>query len=484
MVGKNGKPVIAPDQHVDATEAHSAVAYVDYFAPGAVAHLFDSKWDEAIENGAILGMVDFGELDHIAHSDSKFWPSLGMSVAQTRNLFGLVYPLSIVSGVLQRQGGRSTGMVRPGFAGTQRLGWATTGDSLPTYRNFRAHMRGMLNLTLSGFSNVGQDIGGWDSKGPDILYARWFAAGSFYPFMWSHGQGDHEPYAHGEAVEKVARQFLNLRYRMVPYLYSLHEEANRTGVPLLRSFPLQEASDPSSHRIDDQFFVGDDLMVAPLFNDHGDRKLYLPNGLWYDFFGEQAPQVGGREIERTAVPLDRLPVYVRAGAVIPLGPEMQRTGEKPVDPLTVHVYSFAPPEEGEGPRTSTFSLYEDDGVSNDYRNGKFQRTELTFEQSAKTAKLDIKSESGDGQYWAVPARSYRLHLHGFANPVTALRIDGKEIAHAGTDGAARRVANWTTDATNGDVVISIPRSAKRSISVEFTTERAWAQRKDGVPTAQ
>jgi alpha-glucosidase len=333
----------------------------------------------------------------------------------------------------------------------------------------------MLNLTLSGFSNVGQDIGGWDAKGPDILYARWFAAGTFYPFMWSHGQGDHEPYAHGATVERAAREFLNLRYRMVPYLYSLHEAANRTGVPVLRSLPLQEPSDRSAARIDDQFFVGDNLLVAPLFNDHGDREVYLPKGLWYDFFGELPPQTGGRMVERKAVPLDRLPVYVRAGAVIPLGPVMQYTGEKPVDPLAVHVYSFGPPEPGEGPRSNTFSLYEDDGLSNDYRNGKFQRTALRFEQSAKTARLDVRSESGDGQYWAVASRAYQLHLHGFANPVTAVRIDGKDIAHGAPDAAARRVANWVTDAATGEVVISIPRSARKSFSVEFSTERAWAQ---------
>jgi alpha-glucosidase (family GH31 glycosyl hydrolase) len=232
-------------------------------------------------------MVDFGEMDHIEDTDQKFWPSLGMSVAQTRNLYGLVYPLSIINEIQKLNGGsRITGMVRPGFAGTQRLGWSTTGDSVPTYRNFRAHTRAMINLTLSGFSNVGQDIGGWDGKSPDILYARWFGAATFYPFMWSHGKGDHEPYSHGEAVEGAARSFLNLRYRLVPYLYSLHEVAHRTGIPILRPFPLQEPQDAAGVRIDDQFFVGDNIVVAPVFNDEGNRKLYLPEGRWYDFFGE------------------------------------------------------------------------------------------------------------------------------------------------------------------------------------------------------
>src|SRR5262249_18554099 len=374
---------------------------------------------------------------------------LGMSVAQTRNLYGLVYPLSIIDAIQKRTGGseRITGMVRPGFAGTQRLGWSTTGDSVPTYRNFRAHTRAMINLTLSGFSNVGQDIGGWDRKGPDILYARWFAAGAFHPFMWSHGQGDHEPYAHGEEVEEAARDFLNLRYQLVPYLYSLHELAHRTGVPMLRSFPLQEPSEPSAHEIDDQFFIGDDLLVAPLFNDRGDRKVYLPNGLWYDFFHEQKPEAGGVEIERSSVPLNRLPVYVRAGAVIPLGPQMQYTAEKPVDPLTVHIYSFAAEDMTTEPHSSEFELYEDDGRSNDYHNSKFPRPRLRFQQAGSAIRFEMTAESGDGQYWAVPARAYPLRFHGVHTPPKGVALDGEEIprAEAASPTGASSGASWRAD---------------------------------------
>src|SRR5262249_52490910 len=134
MTDERGKALIAPDQHVDASEEKSAVGYLDYFSQSAVDHIFKTKWTDAIKNGAILGMVDFGEMDHIDDTDQKFWPSLGMSVAQTRNLYGLVYPLSIITEIQKLNGdSRITGMVRPGFAGTQRLGWSTTGDSVPTY---------------------------------------------------------------------------------------------------------------------------------------------------------------------------------------------------------------------------------------------------------------------------------------------------------------------------------------------------------------
>src|SRR6516162_1328728 len=141
MVVRNNRPAIGRDANVEDYEDKSSVAYLDYFSARAVDHVFAVKWNDALKNGALLGMVDFGEMDHVRNADQKFWPSIGMSVAETRNLFGLVYPLAVVNGVLDRMGGRSTGMVRPGFAGSQRLGWTTTGDSVPTYANFRAYPR-------------------------------------------------------------------------------------------------------------------------------------------------------------------------------------------------------------------------------------------------------------------------------------------------------------------------------------------------------
>ena len=319
----------------------------------------------------------------------------------------------------------------------------------------------MLNLTLSGFSNVGQDIGGWDSKADAILYARWFAVATFFPFMWSHGKQDHEP------VESAARTFLDLRYRLIPYLYSLHEEAHRTGVPILRAFPLQEPEDPAGFGIDDQFFVGDNILVAPLFDDNGDRNLYLPKGLWYDFFGEQPPVLGGRAIKRESVPLHRLPVYVRAGAVIPFGPAMQYTGEKRVDPLSIHVYGFAAADLAQSTAASAASLYEDDGVSLAYCNGEFQRTHFKFHQSKQSARFEVEVESGDHKYQSVPGRTFCLYFHGIEGPVSCARIDGKEIPHTEVHDPAAGAPAWSTNEWAGDVSIFVPASPVRAFLVAF-----------------
>jgi alpha-glucosidase (family GH31 glycosyl hydrolase) len=485
MVDRENRPVIARSEYVESDDGDtSSVAYLDYFSKAAVDYVFSVKWDKAIENGAILGMVDFGEMDHVQGDEQKFWPSVGLSVAQTRNLFGLVYPLAVVSGVHDRAGGRSTGMVRPGFAGSQRLGWTTTGDSLPTYRNFRAHIRAMLNLTLSGFSNVGQDIGGWDSKAEAILYARWFAAATFFPFMWSHGKQDHEPYSHGDVVERAARTFLNLRYRLIPYLYSAHEAAHRTGVPVVRAFALQEPADPAGVGIDDQFFVGDDILVAPLFNDNGERNLYLPKGLWYDFFGEQRPVLGGRVIERKSVPLHRLPVYVRGGAIIPLGPAMQHTGEKPIDPLSVHIYGFATADRAQSAALSAASLYEDDGTSLAYRDGKFQRTHFKFHQSRHSVRLEVETESGDQKYRSVPSRAFHLYFHGIEAPVSSVRIDGQEISQSEAPDPAADAASWSMNESSGGVSVFIPASSVRAFLVDFSIDHRPASVGIGSPASQ
>jgi alpha-glucosidase len=211
--------------------------------------------------------------------------------------------------------------------------------------------------------------------------------------------------------------------------------------------------------------------VAPVFNDEGDRKLYLPEGRWYDFFGELQPVQGGGKIEREAVPLDRLPVYVRAGSVIPLGPAMQYTGQKPLDPLSVHVYGFAPVDLAGERRISAFSLYEDDGLSIAYRSGEFQRTELRFSQTEEMARFDVSPESGDGAFQSVARRGYRLNFHGIEGAVNQVRLEGNAIPEADPDSGAGELAAWSRNEWSGDVSVFIPPSAPRAFTVEFATER-------------
>ena len=165
----------------------------------------------------------------------------------------------------------------PGLLAPSVIGWTTTGDSFPTYANFRAHTRAMLNLTLSGFSNVGQDIGGWDSREPTALCALVCGRNVLSVHVVAR-PGRPRALCPRTIVESAARQFSICGTGSFPTSIRCIEAAHRTGIPMFRSFPLQESSDPLAFRIDDQFFVGDDLLVAPIFQNEGDRDLYLPPG--------------------------------------------------------------------------------------------------------------------------------------------------------------------------------------------------------------
>ena len=194
---------------------------------------------------------------------------------------------------------------------------------------------------------------------------------------------------------------------------------------------LVEPNDPACATLDDQYFVGDDVLVAPAFNEAGDRSVYLPRGTWYDFFSSSVVS-GPRTVERRGVPWNQLPVYVRAGAIVPLGPEMSWSGEKPVDPLTVRYYA------GDG--TSSYSLYEDDGES---AAPVARRTVLTVVAEAAHLRFTAHGEGA-------PARAaYRLEITGRGTPrrVTA---NGHAVVFTPVDGR---------------IVVTVP--AEPTVDVEY-----------------
>ena len=436
-------PVIEPAEEIANDQGVAdAVGYVDFFSPAAAQEFVSHEWASALGAGVALGMADFGELDHVRDAAHRRWPSLARSVAATRDLYALAYGRALVEGCQAIAGGRPTGMLRPGFAGAQRLGWTTTADSLPTFPNMRAHLRALLNLTLSGYSNVGYDIGGWDSHGPADVYARTFAAATFNPFMWAHGQKDHEPYTYGPAAENAARAWLAWRYRLLPFLYSLSEEAHRTGVPVQRPLALAVPEDAAGATVDDQFFVGEDLMVAPVFDSAGGRAVHLPPGpRWYDLFGG-APVVGGQTIVRRDVPWDRIPAFVRAGGILPLGPAMSWSGERAVDPLTVRYFARGTPGR------SRTSLYEDDGVTTASERGAFARTELAFVESPGRVEFSARIASGDGRFSPPGRTAYRVELVGLTP--RRVTLAGRAVPFHRGDGGV-----WFSVPVHPDPVVTI-----------------------------
>jgi alpha-glucosidase len=320
---------------------------------------------------------------------------------------------------------------RAGSAGMQRHHAAVwTGDIYSDYATLRAHPPEMLNSGLSGFVYWTCDTGGFltgyykdDQMGAHArLYERWMQFSVFSPITRAHKAGGApEPYQFGPAVEQSTRHYLNLRYRLLPYIYSYAWQASETGLPLVRPLLLEYPADAGSlAALNDEYLFGRELLVAPvLFEGQSNRRVYFPPGEWIDWdYGYT--YAGGREWV-VAAPQNRIPVAVRAGAIIPMAPAMKHTAEKPWDPLTLEVFPSG---------HSIFTMYQDDGATFAYLRGESTTTEFACDESADRVRLAISPSNarfGPKQYVA------RFHLNRAPSRVT---VDGLPVQFDST-GAAR-----------------------------------------------
>jgi alpha-glucosidase (family GH31 glycosyl hydrolase) len=310
---------------------------------------------------------------------------------------------------IDRPNERPFALHRNGYAGMQRYAsFLWSGDVYSTWETLKTHIPVALNTALSGIPYWGTDIGGFVPT-PEFsaeLYLRWFQFGAFCPLFRCHGRawklrlpwgwnmGDPGPteinnysgaalpdasQLHDSRVEPICRRYLELRYRMLPYLYSAVRECTKTGMPIMRPLWLHFPDDPRSVECGNQYLWGKSMLVVPVVEKGAtERRVYLPPTSWYDFWsGERLD--GGREISRP-VDLETLPLYVRAGSILPLGPVKQYVDEKIDDPLTIRVYPGA---------DTSFLLYEDDGISFDYRKGHWKGIEMTWDEKHRTLELKL-----------------------------------------------------------------------------------------------
>lgn len=356
---------------------------------------------------------------------------------QNRNLFALNMARATYEGLQRLQPDRRPFVItRAGYAGIQRYSTMWTGDNNATFDALALNIPMFTSLGLSGETFVGSDLPGFIGRGDGELLARSYEVGFLVPLCRNHSavdQYDHEPWRYGVPYENIVRKYLKLRYRLLPFLYTVLEEAHRTGVPLFRPLLLNFQEDPTTLNLDDQFMIGDALLAAPVVKaGERAREVYLPAGLWYDFW-TGAPLTGG-ELRRVEVPLDHVPLYVRGGSIIPSTEPMNHVGEKPWDPLRLDVY---PDAHG----AATGSLYEDDGLTPAYQQGAFRRTTLRFSQTDETAQLTVSAPTG---VFATPARQFEVILH-VALPAGTIALDGHALPTLSAP-ATSGGSGWWSDA--------------------------------------
>jgi alpha-glucosidase (family GH31 glycosyl hydrolase) len=342
---------------------------------------------------------------------------------------------------IDRPNERPYALHRNAYAGMQRYAsFLWSGDVYSTWETLKTHIPIAINTGLSGMPYWGTDVGGFVPT-PEFtaeLYLRWFQFGAFCPLFRSHGRawklrlpwqwntGDAGPpeiggYSgaaipdssrlHDPQVEAICRRYLELRYRMMPYLYSAVRECTISGLPIIRALWLHFADDPKAVACGDEYLWGKNLLVAPVIEKGAtSRLLYLPRGDWHDFW-TGARIEGGREITRP-VDLETIPLFVRAGSILPLGPVKQFTSENVAGPLSVFIYPGA---------DASFLLYEDDGITFNYRSGESMEIEMRWTDARKKFEIQLTS----GSRW-LPPESRRITLH-MGETTRELTFDGRPL---------------------------------------------------------
>jgi alpha-D-xyloside xylohydrolase len=310
---------------------------IDFTNPDAAAWYIDAH-QELLEMGVAVMKSDYGEAlpaDAIAHNGDRG--------DRLHNVYALLYNRCVYAATQKHLGEQAMIWARAGWTGSQRypIGWG--GDPQSDWSGLAASIRGALSWGLSGGPFYSHDVGGYTSPEPDPeLFVRWTQAGVLSSHMRFHGLGPREPWAFGPEVESILREWLSLRYRLIPYLQACAIQAQQTGLPVMRAMPLAFPEQPLCRSFEEQYLLGPSLFVAPVVTPGGDTVFYLPEGGWYDLWSGEYNQGPGL-IERD-IALEHIPVFGREGHMLPLGPAVQHTGELKPEMDLEEVWVFGIPQ--------------------------------------------------------------------------------------------------------------------------------------------
>jgi len=308
-------------------------------------------------------------------------------------------------------------ITRSAYSGTQRYTSSWFGDNVATWEHLWIANVQAQRMAMSGFSFAGSDIGGFAEQPQGELFARWIQLGVFHSFCRVHSSGDHgdqEPWVFGDDITDIVRKFVELRYQLLPYLYTAFYKYADEGIPILKSLVLYDQEDIHTHYRSDEFVYGDHILVCPILepNTKG-RRMYIPRGQWYNFWTDEVVE-GGKEMWVDA-DIDSVPLFVKEGAVIPKYPVQQYVGEKEFDEITLDIYYK------KGKENST--LYDDAHDGLDYKKGRYSLR--SFKVTGKSNEL-ILQQHKEGKFDA-KYTDFNLVFHNLPFSITSIQVDNVEI---------------------------------------------------------
>jgi len=377
---------------------------VKFFAESGVSGIWNdmneiSTWGQKMPDNVLFD-YDGKHADHL----------------QAHNVYGMQMARSSYEGALQQFKERPFILSRSGYAGIQRYSALWTGDNRAEEDHMLQGVRLLTSLGLSGVPFTAMDVGGFTGNPTISLYTRWMQIGAFIPYFRNHtnfNTKSAEPWAFGEDALDISRSYINLRYQLLPYLYSTFYESTQNGMPIMRSLAISCTFDPEIFKSDyqNQYEFGNAFMIAPFESNKEYGKVYFPEGTWYDLYNGDIKT--GKQEKIIPLSISKLPVYVKGGSIIPMQSLIQSTAEQPTDTLFIHIYN--------GRIKNEFIYYEDDGKSFAYQKGDFYKRVIVFDPEKQT----ITFNAAEGTYKS-HFKHIELILHGF-NQVTAMQSGSNQL---------------------------------------------------------
>lgn len=355
---------------------------------------------------------------------------------KAHNIYGLQMTRASYDGMKKQQPEKRPFLLtRATYSGGQRYASVWTGDNVASWEHIDIANRQSQRLSISGFSFTGSDIGGFIDIPDGELYVRWLQAGIFHPFCRTHSMGNNvdggasvnpdkveeiaktfnteqEPWSFGQKYTDIARQTIELRYRLLPYLYTAFWKNCTQGTPILQPLSFYDQNDAIACKTEHSFMVGDSLLVAPVTKpDKRKQKVYLPKGEWYNYWTDDFYK--GGKTHKVKAPLAQVPIFIKAGAIVPHFPVMQYVGEKAIEELTLHIFFK------KGKTTSI--LYEDAGEGYGYENGDFILKTFTLTGTPDSLKIE---QTAEGEFLP-DYLQYKIVLHGLPFEAQTMIVDGE-----------------------------------------------------------
>ncbi len=346
------------------------------------------------------------------------WEGKKTSYLEAKNVFGMQMARSTFEGTRKLMNGkRPFILTRAGFAGLQRYTALWTGDNQAHDEHMLLGVRLINTLGLSGVSQVGYDVGGFIGNATPELYSRWVSLGAFSPFFRGHTAQNtlrSEPWSYGEEPEAIAKKYISFHYNLILYIYSAFRQSTQTGLPVQRSLAIDYTFDENIYKpaFGNQYLFGSAFLVAPVTSDQKAVNVYFPEGNWFNLYNDSFI-TGQREVIVEA-PLNRLPVFVKGGSIIPLQSVVQNTSERPDETLEIHVYK--------GLQSEPYYWYEDDGSTYEFETGSFYQREIALDLPGKTLRLTKAEGSFHSKFAKI-----RFVMHGFGTEIVGLTVDKKQI---------------------------------------------------------